>query len=396
MTLLGSEATMIDTSTIDLVGLIGQNVNLRRVGHEYRGRCPFHNGTSDTSLVVWREEGSERWCCYAGCGGGDALNWIMKRDDVSFKEALRTLNLSDQAAAPARRAPHLPAPIDPPTERWQAEALRFVAHSEQRLWSDDYTRPLDYMRQRGFTDEALRYARIGYNPHDHYVLREAFGLPTYTYEDRHGETRGKQSIWLPRGIAIPWFVDGQLWRVFIRRPTADPKYYIIPGGSNAMYNADALIPGKPAVLVEAALDALAIHQAAGDIITPVATGTTGARSVKWIARLAGCTPLLLSFDRDAGGESPTRYWRGIFPAAQVWRAFGDDPAAMLQRGHDVRAWALAGVRHAGYTPPAPSYVVYGNDDEGWYVCEQIDGELCHTDEVSYPTPQAAREAATPG
>jgi hypothetical protein len=66
---------------------------------------------------------------------------------------------------------------------------------------------------------------------------------------------------------------------------------------------------------------------------------------------------------------------------------------MLQRGHDVRAWALAGVRHAGYTPPAPSYVVYGSDDEGWYICEQDGDDLYHTDEVRYPTEAAAKEAA---
>jgi hypothetical protein len=380
---------MIDTSTIDLAGLIGQNVNLRRVGHEHRGRCPFHNGKSDTSLVIWREDGSERWCCYAGCGGGDALNWIMKRDGVGFKDALLALNLSDQAAAPVTRAPRLPMPIDPPTELWQDETLRFVEHSEQRLWSDAYTRPLDYMRQRGFTDETLQYARIGYNPQDGWASRESFGLPVYSYEDRHGTVRTKHSIWLPRGIVIPWFVDGALWRVFIRRPTADPKYYIIPGGGNAMYNADALTPGKPAILVEAALDALAIHQAAGDVITPVATGTTGARSVKWIARLAGCSPILLSFDRDEGGNSPTEYWRGIFPSAPVWHAFGDDPATMLQRGHDVRAWVLAGLQHAGYTPPESSLIVYGNNTEGWYVCEKINGELYHTDTICYPTWQDA-------
>jgi hypothetical protein len=42
----------------------------------------------------------------------------------------------------------------------------------------------------------------------------------------------------------------------------------------------------------------------------------------------------------------------------------------------------------------PTAVVYGNDDDGWYVCEQLpDGELMHTDGIAYPTEAAAKEAA---
>jgi hypothetical protein len=237
--------------------------------------------------------------------------------------------------------------------------MALVEQSNCAFWNGSYTRPLDYMRHRGFTDDTLASAQIGYHAgagpdgDTCYVPRETWGLPTYTYIDRNGKERTKHAIWLPRGIVIPWFIEGQLWRVFIRRPTADPKYYIVPGGSNALYNADALVPGKPAVLVEAALDALAIQQEAGDLVAAVATGTTGARAIKWLTRLASCTPHLLSFDRDAGGDSPTAYWRSVFPDAQVWRAFGDDPATMLKHGHNLRTWVAAGLRHVGYAVPDP-------------------------------------------
>jgi hypothetical protein len=140
-----------------------------------------------------------------------------------------------------------------------------------------------------------------------------------------------------------------LWRVIIRRPAGEPRYYIIPGGSNALYNADAVQRGKPAVLVEAALDALAIQQEAGDLVAAVATGTTGARGIHWIGKLAGCNPILLSYDNDQGGNQPTTYWRDVFrERAHIWRPYPDDPAAMLEHGFDVRGWVAAGLRHAGY------------------------------------------------
>jgi hypothetical protein len=39
-------------------------------------------------------------------------------------------------------------------------------------------------------------------------------------------------------------------------------------------------------------------------------------------------------------------------------------------------------------------VIYGNDHDGWYVCEQTtDGQLAHTDGIAYVTEEDARNAA---
>jgi len=63
-----------------------------------------------------------------------------------------------------------------------------------------------------------------------------------------------------------------------------PKYAGPAGFANGLYNAGALIAGRPAMLVEGALDALTIEQEAGDLVTPVATGATGgARRMHWVA-----------------------------------------------------------------------------------------------------------------
>lgn len=46
-------------------------VELRKVGRHYRGRCPIHNGESDTSLVIADDGG---WFYCHGCGaGGDVF-----------------------------------------------------------------------------------------------------------------------------------------------------------------------------------------------------------------------------------------------------------------------------------------------------------------------------------
>ena len=104
-------------------------------------------------------------------------------------------------------------------------------------------------------------------------------------------------MWLPRGVVIPWLIDGSLWRVNIRRPAGEPKYIGPVGSANGLYHADGLVAGTPAMLLEGELDALTIKQHAGDLVVPVATGSTGgARRTRWIARLALCSLVLVAFD----------------------------------------------------------------------------------------------------
>jgi hypothetical protein len=396
---------MIDQSSIDLIQLIGGKLKrvARTQGGEYAGACPFCGGRD--RFRVWPDRG--RWWCRVCERHGDALSFVQQREGFGFGEALHYLGLqgNEPTWSPAPREPVLPEAVEPPPHEWQQAALAFAEQAQAALWGD-YDRPLTWLRGRGFTDATIAAAQIGYQPRDEWVSRAAWGL------EPDGD---KQNIWLPRGIVIPWFVDGLLWKLFIRRPIPPgaweavrrppqdapvprgipatvlrclreqrsyltvevlarrcdltggdvqaalveldaaklvqrpTKHYQVPGGSNCIYNADAVQRGKPAVLVEAALDALAIQQEAGDLVAAVATGTTGARGIRWIGKLAGCNPILLSYDNDQGGTTPTSYWRDVLrKQAHIWRPYPDDPAAMLEHGFDVRAWVAAGLRHAGY------------------------------------------------
>jgi DNA primase len=69
--------------------LIGQDVDLRRMGKGWRGQCPFHGGKSATSLGVSQEHGL--WHCF-GCGmGGDAITWMQAYQEIGLVEAVTWL-----------------------------------------------------------------------------------------------------------------------------------------------------------------------------------------------------------------------------------------------------------------------------------------------------------------
>lgn len=74
-------------SLMDLVSRDG--IELTKNGNRYRGLCPFHDEKTP-SLVIYEDQGS--FYCY-GCGkGGDAFDWVMQRQGLSFPEALRYLH----------------------------------------------------------------------------------------------------------------------------------------------------------------------------------------------------------------------------------------------------------------------------------------------------------------
>ncbi len=347
---------MIDQSQIDLSNLVGRTVPLHREGRTLRGRCPIHQGTSDTSLMVSEGPHGWRWRCWAGCNdgrSGDAIAWLMAVEGLEFKAACAALNLAmpDRPYTPRRPVP--PDESLPSSDNWQTTARQIANEAAKRLWRPIGARALAELRARGLTDVTIEQAGLGYNPVDTYIPRSAFGMPNEWDEDRK---RWRTKVALPHGITIPWSIDGAMWKLWVRTPqhlapwkddrgcgVHWPKYRQTPGGGNGPWGIDAVQHGKPIMLCEGVFDALAVQQEAGDLITPIVTGTTGARRVRWIARLAPAPLVLLSFDADRGGIAPTIYWRNVLPRTRGWWPYYDDPAAMLRIPGTVRAWVQAGL-----------------------------------------------------
>jgi DNA primase len=54
----------------DLVGVIGESVELKRTGADYRGPCPFHGGTHRNFAVVPKKN---LYYCYVCHSAGDVF-----------------------------------------------------------------------------------------------------------------------------------------------------------------------------------------------------------------------------------------------------------------------------------------------------------------------------------
>lgn len=73
---------------VNIVELISEQVSLSKNGRNYIGSCPFHNEKTP-SFTVFAE--SERYQCF-GCGEkGDAITFLMKKENLSYPAAVKRL-----------------------------------------------------------------------------------------------------------------------------------------------------------------------------------------------------------------------------------------------------------------------------------------------------------------
>ena len=86
-------------AAIDIVDLVGSYLEMRRQGRDYVALCPWH-ADSNPSLRVNAERQS--WKCWVCGDGGDIFSFMMKRENVGFREALEML--ADRAKIEFRQA----------------------------------------------------------------------------------------------------------------------------------------------------------------------------------------------------------------------------------------------------------------------------------------------------
>jgi DNA primase len=75
-------------SAADIVQVISGYVDLKRAGKDYRGLCPFH-GDKDPSFYVSPQK--EIFYCFGCAAGGSVFNFLMKMENISFVESVRSL-----------------------------------------------------------------------------------------------------------------------------------------------------------------------------------------------------------------------------------------------------------------------------------------------------------------
>jgi len=144
---------------LDIVDVVSAYVPLKKAGRNFKGLCPFHSEKTP-SFIVFPE--TQNWHCFGACGtGGDVFSFVMRRENMDFREALRYLakRAGVSLAAPSPEA----AKKEDEREglrRINAEAAQYY-HRLLRE-SDEGARARDYLEQRGIEDRTVQAFQLGY------------------------------------------------------------------------------------------------------------------------------------------------------------------------------------------------------------------------------------------
>jgi DNA primase len=142
----------------DIVGLIGESVQLKRTGTDYRGPCPFHGGTHRNFTVIPKKG---RYYCFVCHESGDVFSWLMKRFGMDYPGAVREIARRTGVLIPERPGRAGPDPHEP---LYGAVAAAHDWFTRQLLELPDARLAREYLEGRDIPLDTAAMLGLGYAP----------------------------------------------------------------------------------------------------------------------------------------------------------------------------------------------------------------------------------------
>jgi len=147
---------------VDMVQLVGEKTDLRRVGSRWTGLCPFHDERTPSFSVNAEEK---LYYCF-GCGeGGDAFKFVQQTEALEFQEAVELL--AERSGVRVEREED-----DPKAEQRRRRRERLLALLDRaaRFYATYLRESVEaaparkYLASRGLSEDVLSEFRVGYAP----------------------------------------------------------------------------------------------------------------------------------------------------------------------------------------------------------------------------------------
>ncbi len=305
---------------IDIADLVGETVQLRKSGRTLKAPCPFHQERTPSFVV---DSGRQTWHCFGACSeGGDIFSWVMKQQNVPFREALR--QLAERANVPLR-------PLDAHADEAEKRLARLRSANEaaatffRNLLLTDVvaTEARSYVDERGVSDEISDRFTLGYAPNQRDALQSYLSTRGFTSDDLVAaglvaETDGGPVDRFRDRLVFP-IRDGRGRSVgFGVRTLASDGAMYLNTAQTALFDKSRLLYGLPQareairgsdqiIIVEGYMDVIAAHQhGQTNVVASMGTALTEAQVglIKPMTR-----NIVLALDADTAGTAATL--RGI-------------------------------------------------------------------------------------
>lgn len=337
---------------LNIEDVIGEYVQLKRAGRNFKGLSPF---TSERTPSFFVSPEKQIWHDFSSGRGGDVFSFVMEMEGMDFRQALEHL---------ARKAGVDLAQFQSSGNKRVAERKKRL-HEAHRLAAKYFqaslvrnARAIEYVRKRGLNKQALEDFLIGYAPDNAQALTDVLTKKGFTKQElRDAGLVNRFGGDLFRGrLTIPLMdssgqVVGFTGRIILDVDNA-PKYLNTPqtllydkgrhifGLSQAK---EAIRSTGTVVIVEGNLDVVSSHQAGVKNVVATAGTAMTEHHLRSLKRLTG--DIRLAFDGDEAGIAATE--RAIAIASQLDVELSivtlpkgaKDPDELIQK--DVALWRQA-------------------------------------------------------
>ena len=337
---------MIDNSSveqlknsIDIVDIISNYIEVKKAGANFKANCPFH-GEKTPSFVI--SPTKQIFHCFGCHIGGDAIKFVQEYEKLNYPEALEKIaslmNFSltyTQGGSDNSEARRLLEQV----QKWYVKNL------------DQNQRAMEYLKQRGITQQSIEYFGIGYVGASYELMNflSANMLPIPKAQEAGvvaQRDRGGFYARLTERITFPIYSpSGAIVGFGGRTITNHPAKYI-NSPQTKLFNKSRLLYGyskakehiyknKRLIICEGYLDVIMFHQAG--FKEAVATLGTALTTEHLPILRKGEPHIILAYDGDKAGvaaalKASTMLSEGGFDGSVVLFPNGQDPADMIATG----------------------------------------------------------------
>ncbi len=346
-------------STVSIVDLVGQHVQLKRTGRNWVGLCPFHAERTPSFNV--REE-TGRYRCFGCDKSGDVFTFVQEVEHTDFVGSVEYL---------ANRAGIQLTETSPGQSQQRQRRKRLVEamnqavewYHERLLVAPDGRAARDYLRSRGLAGEIARQFKLGWAPDDWDVLARESGIDAKLLHDNGLAFRNRRNklqdafrgrvlfpIFSENGDAValggrvlPGSTDPAKYKNSSETPiyTKSKTLYGLNWAKGDIVNANQVI------VCEGYTDVIGFHQAG----LPRAVATCGTAFTEEHVRLLKryASRVVLAFDADAAGQGAAERfyeWEEKYQVEVSVATFpgGKDPGELAQHDPEGLAAAVEGAK----------------------------------------------------
>jgi len=306
--------------TVRVEEIVGDFVELKKAGVNYKGRCPFHDEKTP-SFVVSPTKGIYK--CFGCQKGGNSINFIQELQGVSYPEALRyaadkyNIEIEEQELTPEQES------------RMSAKESQFIAtkfaseYFQNVLWntSEGKAVGLSYFKERGYSEDTIKKFKLGYSPKKQNSFEKAATKAGYDLEilaassligkNEDGKTYDK---FRERTIFTIHSYTGKVIGFGGRAFSPDAKSKYLNSGETLIYDKSKVLYGlnlsKQAIskadrcfIVEGYTDVISMHQNGVENVVSASGTALGPQQIQLIKRSTNNVTLL--FDGDKAGIKAT-------------------------------------------------------------------------------------------